>query len=333
MERIFVIFCADLGPPSGNDHWKVQLHVQLLAGMQLGLSIRQVWKEPAAGSRYWLRKDVILSWNVVYSRHKDWILLHKLIAPLACIAKAATTIELPSLAGAPGRDSIAKDLSHIEFTIEVITNHNCFVTWANPISGLGSSEALLVSWLILNQSLSCQLQSEELGDACCRSQGSHRFECADVTLALCRGGAVTSPSAYAIYIKNILYWFVYINFSLFPCLDDKGPISSTSLQGAWSLVETTSGPRHWILLYLSFREKEHVKISQNKSKWILVPHSVAHSWGCYVVHLQTFNSAENDRASTAQVRWFWVGLCHRLTISRLSFKWISESLVYFQKPH
>lgn len=58
--------------------------------------------------------------------------MHKLIAPLACIAKAATTIELPSLAGAlglipipaigfiliPTIHSIAKDLSYVEFTIE-----------------------------------------------------------------------------------------------------------------------------------------------------------------------------------------------------------------------
>ena len=52
------------------------------------------------------------------SRHKDRVLLHKLRAPLAWIAKAATTIELPSLAGALGHDSIARDLSCVEFTIK-----------------------------------------------------------------------------------------------------------------------------------------------------------------------------------------------------------------------
>lgn len=45
-------------------------------------------------------------------------------------------------------------------------------------------------------------------------------------------GGVRSQVQVHMQYTSIYYLFVYISFSLFPCLDDKGPISSTSLQGA-----------------------------------------------------------------------------------------------------
>ena len=64
------MFSADLGPPSSKDNWKVRLNVQLLVGMQLGLSMRQVQREMKGcgeghrereGERITHRKDVSLS--------------------------------------------------------------------------------------------------------------------------------------------------------------------------------------------------------------------------------------------------------------------------------
>ena len=113
-----------------------------------------------------------------------------------------------------------------------------------------------------------------------------------------------------------LVWMIRMIKARFHLQACKGP--EVGWNHLWTETLDPSAAAHSSGLYLSFREKEHVKISQNEF-WcltaLLIPGATL---------LRGFNCAENDRASTAQVRFFFKRLW--LNISRLSFNWITGLL-------